>query len=408
MVMPPEENDVEIGDGGERLALPGPESIDGRGRVKVALAPDPSGPGLPDDGRIDIFPDMGGPPEPPPGRVALLGIQGTHLWTAAFAAAAACYVWKNFGRPRVRGATEDAQARRDMASGAAAARVVAVRRSRADQQAALTKIAPEVAAQRAEDEKAAEKQRKEKKYAKLHGEREVTDKVTGKVVKRLGGTGIAGQTRAAGASSMAAAKRQEEDARKRLERGEPEEPPVVEEIPVKPKKVSEAALKKRRLYLQRKKEEERVAEIRRKYLESEGNAGTQLGGGENGTSSGTSSGVAKGVSSDAAKKRRQIYLKKKQEEEAATENRRNPFGSPGVATGFGSEAAKKRRELYLKKKQEDEAAAEKKRKDEELGPGWQSREDPGEGALGFSAMDPGSRGGSSYTASKRSTNQGGG
>jgi len=167
-------------------------------------------------------------------------------------------------------------------------------------------------------------------------------------------------------------------------------------------------LKKRRLYLERKKEEERVAEIRRKYLESEGNAGTQLGGGENGTSSGTSSGVAKGVSSDAAKKRRQIYLKKKQEEEAATENRRNPFGSPGVATGFGSEAAKKRRELYLKKKQEDEAAAEKKRKDEELGPGWQSREDPGEGALGFSAMDPGSRGGSSYTASKRSTNQGGG
>mmetsp|Transcript_21781 Transcript_21781/g.43687 ORF Transcript_21781/g.43687 Transcript_21781/m.43687 type:complete len:404 (-) Transcript_21781:205-1416(-) len=402
MVMPPEENDVEIGDGGERLALPGPESIDGRGRVKVALAPDPSRPGLPDDGRIEIYPDMSGPPEPPPGRVALLGIQGTHLWTAAFAAAAACYVWKNFGRPRVRSATEDAQARRDAASGAAAARVVALRRSRADQQAALTKIAPEVAAQRAEDEKAAEKQRKEKKYAKLHGEREVTDKVTGKVVKRLGGTGIAGQTRAAGASSMAAAKRQEEDSRKRLELGEPEEPTVVEETP-KPKKVSEAALKKRRLYLERKKEEERVAEIRRKYLESEGNAGTQLGGGENGTSSG----VAKGVSSDAAKKRRQIYLKKKQEEEAAAEKRRNPFGSPGVAKEFGSEAAKKRRELYLKKKKEEEAAAEKKRKDEELGPGWQSREDPGEGALGFSAMDPGSRGGSSYTASKRSTNQGG-
>ena len=56
---------------------------------------------------------------------------------------------------------------------------------------------------------------------------------------------------------------------------------------------------------------------------------------------------------------------------------------------------KKQRQLYLKQKAEREKEEEKRRKDAELGPGWEFRQDPSAAGNAHNSMDPqaGSSGG---------------
>lgn len=66
---------------------------------------------------------------------------------------------------------------------------------------------------------------------------------------------------------------------------------------------------------------------------------------------------------------------------------------------------KKQRQLYLKQKALEEKEEEKRKKDQELGPGWEYREDP---SAAINSMDPQSgSGGGGYKPQKTCTRRGG-